>query len=370
MVKILGNAIENELYMNNSDKEKNIKEAVSWYTQHKELYRKFAQKIEGIILEILAEEKIPIHGISNRVKEVNRFAKKIEKPQYTNPKEEITDLAGIRIIACVESDLVRICEVIKKNFKIDTDKSIDKSKDLGNDKVGYKSIHFIGELKSERLKLPEYKKFKNLVFEIQVRTILQHAWAEIEHDRNYKFSGKLPDEIVRRLKVLAGTLELVDREFNLIAAEIDKITHEVEQGTETGNIDIEINSTSLRQYLLSRFKKHIAAGLSPEIEDEPEIIEELEDYGIKTLSDFDKIIPKDFDEVELQVLKEEEDSFAGLIRNVLIINDHQKYFSRSWKENWHAMEEGLIVSHYNIPITEIASTYDIDIIPYGYSEKI
>jgi putative GTP pyrophosphokinase len=157
MVKSLYNAIENELYMNKTDKDKSIKEAVSWYTQHKELYRKLAQKIEGIIIEILVEENIPIHSIANRVKEVSSFAKKIEKPQYTNPKDEITDLAGIRIIAYVESDLVRICEVIKKNFKIDSDKSIDKSKALGNDKVGYKSIHFIGELKSERLKLPDLK---------------------------------------------------------------------------------------------------------------------------------------------------------------------------------------------------------------------
>ena len=49
--------------------------------------------------------------------------------------------------------------------------------------------------------LPEMKLFSGIPFEIQVRTILQHAWAEFAHDRNYKFRGVLPDVIARRYGV-------------------------------------------------------------------------------------------------------------------------------------------------------------------------
>ncbi len=62
----------------------------------------------------------------------------------------------------------------------------------------------VAEIKDDRIILPEYQKFKDKKFEIQIRTILQHAWAEIEHDRDYKFTGELPINIKRRFRILAG----------------------------------------------------------------------------------------------------------------------------------------------------------------------
>jgi len=76
-------------------------------------------------------------------------------------------------------------------------------------------------------KLPEYTACKDCVFEIQIRTILQHTWAEIEHDKNYKYSGVLPDEIERRLNLLSAVLESADNEFNTISQEIDNYTKSV-----------------------------------------------------------------------------------------------------------------------------------------------
>src|SRR5690606_2630134 len=108
------------------------------------------------------------------------------------------------------------CEIIKPLFVIDPDHSIDKTKELGTDKVGYRSIHYVAKLTNERLILPEYQKFRDLSFEIQIRTIIEHAWADISHERNYKFNGVLPPEndIERRFSLAAVTLELVDREFD------------------------------------------------------------------------------------------------------------------------------------------------------------
>jgi len=184
-----------------------IKEATIWYSQNRSVYQHLCNKIHNIIAELLEINSINIHAIFSRAKEVDSFSEKIKDIKYDDPQSQITDLAGIRIICYVESDLTLICKILEDNFTIDPVNSLDKSKLLGIDKVGYKSVHYIAELKEDRIQLPEYKKFKEVKFEIQIRTILQHAWAEIEHDRNYKFSGELPDDIKRRFKLIEGTLE-------------------------------------------------------------------------------------------------------------------------------------------------------------------
>jgi len=221
-----------------------ISTAVNWYIETRPLYEQLSHAVENIIHENTVENNPPIHAVFNRTKDIESFANKIANEKYTNPSTQITDLSAIRIIACVENDLSKISKLIESIFEIDYDNSIDKSKSLGTDKVGYRSIHYVAKLPSRLTELAEYRKFKNLRFEIQIRTLLQHAWAEIEHDRNYKFSGKLPEDLTRRLKVLAGVLELADREFNQIANEVEK--YELTHKTVDENLKIQNNSSSYK----------------------------------------------------------------------------------------------------------------------------
>jgi ppGpp synthetase/RelA/SpoT-type nucleotidyltranferase len=143
------------------------------------------------------------------------------REKYDEPVNEITDLAGIRIIALFEKEIHQISDIIKDLFKIDYKRSEDKSDLLDADKMGYKSIHYIAELNEDKIYATELENFAGLKFEIQIRSILQHAWAEIEHDRNYKFKGKLPKHLQRRFYALAGMLEIADREFNTLSEEVE-----------------------------------------------------------------------------------------------------------------------------------------------------
>lgn len=68
-------------------------------------------------------------------------------------------------------------------------------KDLGEERfsqgrLGYQSIHYLVKLPDQKTEWAEYKRFEGLIAEIQVRTILQHAWAEMEHDIQYKSADK------------------------------------------------------------------------------------------------------------------------------------------------------------------------------------
>ena len=136
-----------------------------------------------------------------------------EGKSYNNPLEEVTDLAGVRIICYFVSDVDKIVPWIKNEFVVDETRSVDKRKSIDPSVFGYASVHLIVELSEARIRLPEYSAFKDMKCEVQIRTILQHSWAEIEHDIVYKASEDIPFELRRRFASLAGLLEIADREF-------------------------------------------------------------------------------------------------------------------------------------------------------------
>jgi putative GTP pyrophosphokinase len=104
-----------------------------------------------------------------------------------------------------------------------------------------------------RARLAEYIRFSGTIVELQVRAILQHAWAEIEHDIQYKSSTAYPEEIRRRFMALAGMLEIADREFQAIQGAdkqiIDASREKVARGELSG---VEITPLSLKQFLDKR----------------------------------------------------------------------------------------------------------------------
>ena len=219
-----------------------------WYEENRPKYELLSYAVRTTLESLIKNAGIPFLSISTRAKEIDSFVEKIRRKSYKNPSEEITDLAGIRIITFIEADALKVNDLIKSSFDVNDSKSLDKSNELGIDKFGYRSFHFICGLGKDRCALPEFKHFKDFVFEIQVRTVLQHAWAEIEHDRNYKFAGDLPNPIKRRLHLLAGLLELADGEFNNLSNQIDNYSQQISLKTKSGDLNIEINSISLARY--------------------------------------------------------------------------------------------------------------------------
>jgi ppGpp synthetase/RelA/SpoT-type nucleotidyltranferase len=284
---------------------------------------------------------VDYHSVTSRPKTVVSFKKKALKRPYKNPITEITDLAGVRVITYFDSDAKKVSNILSNLFETDPEHSVDKSEQLGIDRVGYRSVHFVTKFSEDRCKLPEYQRFEGMYFEIQIRTILQHAWAEIEHDRNYKFSGVLPPEIQRRFKVLSGVLELADREFDSISKSIDEYSKDVAEKTNIGDLAIPINSTSLRGYLQNKFSTLVELGMSPEFGPDDngsiQIIEELKDYGIDTLEQLDKIVPDDL----IPNVKDisGDSNFIGLVRDILAINDPDLYFKKAWKSHWNAFDD-------------------------------
>jgi putative GTP pyrophosphokinase len=116
--------------------EKNIDDIIKWYVNMRPTYKNLSSKVESIIREVLNASGISYYTITSRAKDLESFSKKANKEKYKNPKNEINDMAGIRVITFVKTEVMQCCEIIKPLFDIDPDHSVDKTKELGNDKVG------------------------------------------------------------------------------------------------------------------------------------------------------------------------------------------------------------------------------------------
>lgn len=305
-----------------------------WYDDNKNLYDTLAQKVAELLGALISDEKIPYHSITERVKTKDSFLEKCQRKKYDNPKEEVMDLAGIRIIAYTTSDVDKICKLIKKEFVIDESNSGNKADLLKSDKVGYLSVHYIASFLNERTCLGEYKRFSNLKFEIQVRTLLQHAWAEIEHDRSYKFSGVLPENIRRRFHLIAGVLEMVDSEFQRLSDEIDIYSQKIKLETKKGNLELSIDSTSLNEFLSQNYNSSVIDKTFNGADFE--VIDELHNFGINTIIDLSPILTEDFTNTFIRHFEKEhkKTNFTGFLREAMIFADTKKYFQKSWQHHW------------------------------------
>ncbi|WP_122415328.1 GTP pyrophosphokinase [Pseudomonas viridiflava] len=198
------------------------KDLVTDFDAKRDIYNSFAKTVSDLLERLLLAKKTSYHSISFRCKTRDSLERKVHAKQRYNALEEVTDLAGARIITHFSDDVDVVASMVEAEFKIDRANSIDKRAALDPDRFGYLSLHYVVSLKREREKLQEYSAFKGMKIEIQIRSILQHTWAEIEHDIGYKSSVEVPRATRRKFSRMAGLLELADQEFVSIRSELQR----------------------------------------------------------------------------------------------------------------------------------------------------
>lgn len=157
---------------------------------------------------------LKIHHITGRVKKPTSLSDKLRrKPGRYATLADVTDLVGVRVITYFESDVAAVSRLLETHHLVSWEHSIDKSKMHDPDRFGYMGVHYVVQATGNS---PELAAFAGAQFEVQIRSILQHAWAEIEHDLGYKNREAVPREVQRRFYRLAGLLEMADEEFMAI----------------------------------------------------------------------------------------------------------------------------------------------------------
>lgn len=303
----------------------------TWLEEAISRHERLTEIVTSLVQSLLKQENIEFLTVTGRTKTKQSALDKIQRKGYKAPRTQLTDLSGIRVILYFESQLARASEVINNAFNVDLSKSLNRESILSVDQTGYRSYHFVCDLGETRGTLPEFRDLANLKFEFQIRTVLQHAWAELAHDRNYKLSAKLPRELERSLYLYAGLLELADKGFDSLSREIDKYITEVNQKTNIGDLDVEINSFSLESFVNQWVDK---SGFSLEkistnyLE---ELVNELVTYGIQNLKELASIIPEGYAEKALEI--NYSTTIYGLIRDWLLIHDWRGFTSKV-QINW------------------------------------
>ncbi|RYP83910.1 DUF429 domain-containing protein [Nocardioides guangzhouensis] len=194
--------------------EEGASDAVQAYARLQPSLREVTERCVAAVTEALDEAGINYLSVSGRAKSVASFAAKAARqidgtPVFTDPLREITDQIGVRVITYLQPDVTAVAGLLAEQATVLDDRDMGRET-ASEGRFGYSSRHLLLEMDAARaVRLP---------VQVQIRTVLQHAWAEFEHDIRYK--GTIPAEHVpdldRRFTLAAGLLELADREFSEI----------------------------------------------------------------------------------------------------------------------------------------------------------
>lgn len=267
--------------------------------------------------DILQDARIPFQIVECRAKTVESFAQKILRrgKSYKHPLTEIHDLCGCRIIAYYDDDCERIAEIIRAEFRISEEELSHTQQSLEDDRFGYISRHYVVDIGDARSKIGEWKRYKNIKAEIQIRTVIQHAWSAVSHALQYKAETSVPSHLRRRLFRIAGLFELADEQFIAIRDERVKLRSEVSQKLERGEKEIPLTVESIDEFVSNWIKENKVAERA---EDAGFIVEEMNGnrqrfietiYNIGRLNNI-----SDIKELSDLISKSKNDVFSRLIK--------------------------------------------------------
>ncbi len=199
----------------------------------------------ALVTTLLDDAGINYLNVTARTKSVASFAEKADRSVdgrrlYTDPLSEITDLIGLRVITFLRDDVTTVANLLAEEMQLLDDRDMGQET-AREGRWGYASRHLLVAVEGEQQPAS-----------IQVRTVLQHAWAEFEHDIRYK--GSIPEEdapdLDRRFTLAAGLLELADREFSAIRERL-KSSPPAQRSEKSS--DPRITTPVLATYLGNRF---------------------------------------------------------------------------------------------------------------------
>lgn len=218
------------------------------------LVYKFALDEMNTKINILKEEFIhiheynPIEHCNSRLKSPESITKKVNRKNLSfsieSIRENIKDIAGIRIVCPFITDVYKISKMIERQRDIEL---VERKDYIKNPKPnGYQSLHLI-------IKIPVFMSDRvEMVFvELQIRTIAMDFWASLEHKIYYKYDKEIPERIKKDLKDAARSASELDIKMENINNEVAslKINEDADAEQFILNEMLPIPKTSLQSFL-------------------------------------------------------------------------------------------------------------------------
>jgi putative GTP pyrophosphokinase len=324
----------------------NTEDLLTWYDDNEELYKELTNFVEKAIKNILTEEGleegIEYALVDSRLKTRTSFLQKMYNEdkkgdrKYSHPTQ-LTDIAAARVVGYLVSDLDDLHSIVERYFDIDDERTVRPSGRLKEDQVGFRSTNFVAKLREETFgNDPQYQSFKDKNFEIQVLTILDFTWAQIQHDRVYKTTTEFPkgSDVRRKFTVLSGLLEIADDYFDALSKEVKRYEKTLIEKIEKRELeDLAISPHSLRLYLkdfdeIPGITRYFAVG--------DIVLDELRAMGISKISELHNIIPKDFKQKYITISKTiDHVTYTSILRDILVIRYRKLYSEKAYRPDYY-----------------------------------
>jgi len=175
-------------------------------------YERAAREAGDAVRRCLEGEVEGILSVDSRAKDPLSLLAKLRRKEYARPAEEVTDLVGVRVVTAYPDWAEQAAVRLRDALTVNEEESFDRLHELDESQFGYRSIHLVVQL-SEHQRSVGYEAVGDLWFEIQLRSVLQHAWAQVDHEAVYKSGVALPRDLKRQFSALAGALEIADQVF-------------------------------------------------------------------------------------------------------------------------------------------------------------
>ena len=260
------------------------------------LYADFAEAVAAILQAAVAEhDDLRLQNIQHRAKSAVSLRAKLAKAAASADAaigDIAKDVSGCRLIFYTNGDVSRFGQsgLLRENFAVDYERSKIHYPDSKEDGAEFFiSENWVVTLSDARCALPEYRRFAGLRCEIQVQTILDHAWAEMAHDTIYKpmtdvgFGGAKVEAMRKRLrKVMQEFLQPAGYAFDKIASDYALLR----DGKAIFDADAlgAIRACADRNYLddaVEKFSNYVLPNYDDYIAAAPEIIDTLSDAIIR-----------------------------------------------------------------------------------------
>jgi len=201
-----------------------MKDIPAEYRRRYDLFlQEIAKRLQALIIGHL-EGTPHIDRISARAKSPDHFSHKAQSTdpdtgriRYANPLTDIQDQLGARVIVFYRDDVATVCEVVGRYFRKIEERELVPDSQWA---FGYFGQHFIlgvpRDVIPEGISVEQVPRF----FELQIKTLFQHAWSEANHDLGYKARAPLSPDQERRLAYTAAQAWGADRVFAELYAEL------------------------------------------------------------------------------------------------------------------------------------------------------
>ena len=197
------------------------------YVEKLSLYEEYSSRIRNLVQDLVEREDIEICSIEGWAKAPAELVKSLnahyEGSNGSSGLESISDLVTVRVLLRFPEDVYKVEEIVCSEFEVDLEHSVPSSGLEDPFRFGYPAVLYTLALSESRSSLREWRKYRGLSFRLELRTVLQEAWATISPRVNMNVDSVSEKKLKRKLVRLAALLEEADEGFLSLWEEVKDV---------------------------------------------------------------------------------------------------------------------------------------------------